>query len=187
VTDPSPVALRIAAGLVAALVVGVVIASQTIGSDDPAPPPPSPSSTAPRTGPLALVGVDAPAAAGPECTDLATALPAELPNADRPMTRLPLAAPAPKAAAAWGASTGEPVVLRCGLTRPAELTRTSSLRKIDKVQWLPVEGDAATTWYVVDRPVYIALTVPAGAGTGPLQEISTTVAKNLKPTPILPR
>lgn len=185
-TQPSPVALRVAAVLVGLLVVGVVVASQLLGSDEPEPgtAPASTTSQPPRTGPLALVGVDAPAAGSAECTRLIAALPDELPNADNPLRRLPLAEPAPRAAAAWGADRGEPVVLRCGLRRPAELTPTASLRGIDKVQWLAVEGQGAMTWYVVDRAVYIAVTVPEGTGTGPLQEISATVAENLAPAPI---
>jgi hypothetical protein len=37
---------------------------------------------------------------------------------------------------------------------------------------------------VVDREVYTALTVPPSAGTGPLQEISDTIAAELKPQPL---
>jgi hypothetical protein len=75
-------------------------------------------------------------------------------------------------------------VLRCGLARPGELTPTSALREISGVRWLPVEGAVATTWYVVDRPVYVALTVPAGSGTGPLQDVSTTVDRTLPTRPV---
>ena len=32
---------------------------------------------------------------------------------------------------------------------------------------------------VVDRPVYVALTVPEGSGTGPLQEVSDAVGEAL--------
>ena len=175
--------------LVGLLVVGVVVVSRLLGSDEPDPGtvPPSATTAPPRTGPLALVAVDAPAAGSAECTRLTAALPGELPNADNPLRRLPLAEPAPRAAAAWGADRGEPVVLRCGLGKPAELTPTASLRKVDDVQWLVVEGDGAMTWYVVDRAVYIALTVPAGTGTGPLQKISATVAENLAAAPIRTR
>ena len=48
---------------------------------------------------------------------------------------------------------------------------------ISKVNWLPIEGDGATTWYTVDRPVYVALTIPDDAGTGVVQEMSETIAK----------
>lgn len=185
----SPVALRVAAVLVALLVVGVVVASLTVGSDDSGTAAattgtPTPK---PRTGPVALVAVDAPAAGSPECAKLTAALPDELPSAGVTLSRLPLADPAPEGAVAWGAETGEPVVLRCGLTRPPELTPTSSLSSIDKVQWLRVQGAGAITWYTVDRDVYIALTAPEDTGTGPMQDISNTVATTLKAVPVRTR
>ena len=174
----SRVTLFVAAGLAAVLVVGVIIASQVLGAGDTEQA--TPTTVPPRpTGPLALVAVDAPAAATPACASLTNALPAKLPSKDNELTRLALAEPAPQAAAAWAGDRGEPVVLRCGLDKPAELQPTSSLRLISKVNWLPIEGDGATTWYTVDRPVYIALTIPDDAGTGVVQEMSETIAKTV--------
>jgi hypothetical protein len=170
----SRVTLFVAAGLAAVLVVGVIIASQLLGAEETATPttrPPRP------TGPLALVSVDAPDAGTPTCTNLVNALPAKLPSKGTELTRLPLAEPAPQAAAAWAGDRGEPVIMRCGLGKPAELQPTSSLRLISEVNWLPVEGAGASTWYTVDRPVYIALTIPDDAGTGVVQEMSETIAK----------
>jgi len=166
----SRVTLFVAAGLAAVLVVGVIIASQVLGAGDTEQA--TPTTVPPRpTGPLALVAVDAPAAATPACASLTNALPAKLPSKDNELTR--------QAAAAWAGDRGEPVVLRCGLDKPAELQPTSSLRLISKVNWLPIEGDGATTWYTVDRPVYIALTIPDDAGTGVVQEMSETIAKTV--------
>jgi hypothetical protein len=39
--------------------------------------------------------------------------------------------------------------------------------------------DQRTTWYAVDRPVYVALTLPAGTGPTPIQVISDVVAETL--------
>jgi hypothetical protein len=173
----SRVTLFVAAGLAAVLVVGVIIASRVLGAADDTEQA-TPTTRPPRpTGPLALVAVDAPDAGAPACTSLTNALPAKLPSKDKELTRLALAEPAPQAAAAWAGDRGEPVVLRCGLGKPAELQPTSSLRVISEVNWLPIEGDGATTWYTVDRPVYIALTIPEDAGTGVVQEMSETIAK----------
>ena len=36
-----------------------------------------------------------------------------------------------------------------------------------------------STWFAVDRPVYIALTLPQGSGPTPIQEISDVIAKSL--------
>lgn len=173
--------VAIAVGLGALLIVGVIVLSKVIDTGAPAsaPPPPAPStSAAPRTGPVALVPVDAPDAGSPGCAKLIAALPPSLTSGSASLRRLPLAEPAPPATAAWGAGD-DPVVLRCGLARPAELTETSALREISGVKWLPVSGDGRSTWYVVDRAIFIALTVPGNAGTGPLQEISETVGKSL--------
>lgn len=172
----SRVTLFVAAGLAAVLVVGVIIASRFLGSPESAAA--GPTTQPPRpTGPLALVAVDAPDAGSPACANLVDALPAALPSNGKQLKRLALADPAPPAAAAWAGDRGEPVVMRCGLGRPAELQPTASLRLISKVNWLPVEGDGATTWYTADRPVYIALTIPEDAGTGVVQEMSETIAK----------
>lgn len=171
--------LGVAAGLAVVLAVGVVVAGVMLGSGSDAGSSPDTRSTntaAPRTGPLALVAVDAPGAASPECASLIEALPDEITSDRKPLNRLDLAEPAPQAAAAWSGERGEPVVLRCGLNQPAELTPTAQLRQVDKVAWLPIEGDGASTWYTVDRTVFVALTVPDGTGTGALQTISELVA-----------
>jgi hypothetical protein len=184
--QPSPATVRIAVGLVSLLAVGVVVAGLTLtSSDEPTTKPAETTATAkPRTGPLALPGVDAPDARSASCTSLMKALPTTLPDEGRTLRTLRIAAPAPPATAAWGGDRGEPVVLRCGLVRPGELTPTSALREISGVSWLPVEGQGAATWYVVDRPVYVALTMPAGSGTGPLQDVSTTVDDTLPARPV---
>lgn len=159
------------------LLLGVIIVSQLMGDDTTGDQAGPVSQPARPTGPLALVAVDAPDAGTPTCANLANALPGELPSKDSKMTRLALAEPAPQAAAAWAGDRGEPVVLRCGLPKPTELQPTAQLRLISEVNWLPVEGDGATTWYTVDRPVYVAVTIPEDAGTGVIQELSETVAK----------
>jgi hypothetical protein len=179
----SPTAVRIAVVLVALLAVGVVVAGLVPTSGDEPVTDTNPSA-APRTGPVAVVGVDAPDARAPQCVSLMKALPKTLPDSGKTLRRLPIAQPAPPAAAVWGGDRGEPVVLRCGLPRPDELTPTSSLRDISGVQWLPIEGAGATTWVVVDRAVYVALTVPAGSGTGPLQELSAAVDGTLRAKPV---
>ncbi|WP_307832040.1 DUF3515 domain-containing protein [Prauserella cavernicola] len=136
----------------------------------------------PGTGPLPLVSIPAPKSGSADCRSLIEAAPAELESSGETLERRELAEPAPPATVAWG--EGDPVVLRCGLDRPPELSPTSSLRQINGVQWLDVPGEGAATWYVVDRATYLALTVPAGSGTGPLQQISDTVAGALPATEV---
>ncbi len=179
----SRVTLFVAVGIAAVLVVGVIVVSQVVGGSDPGGDA-APTTTRTRvTGPVALPAVDAPDAKTPSCAALVDALPAELPSKGTELKRLPLAEPAPPATAAWAGDAGEPVVLRCGLGKPAELAPTARLRLVSEVNWLPVEGDGAVTWFTVDRPVYIALTIPEGTGTGVVQEMSDTIAKAL---PVVP-
>ncbi len=183
--DPlSPTAIRAAVVLVVLLVVGVAVAGLVLTSAGEPDTGAAPSTT---TAPVALVGVDAPDARTPSCTNLVRALPDTLPDGGATLRRLEIADPAPPAVAAWGGGRGEPVVLRCGLPRPDELTPTAGLRDISGVQWLPLAGDGATTWVVVDRAVYVVLTVPAGSGTGPLQEVSAAVSDTLATKPVRPR
>ncbi|GAA3055262.1 DUF3515 domain-containing protein [Actinokineospora globicatena] len=177
----SRTAVTTAAVLAGLLVVGVVVVRLLL-PDDPervAVNQAGQTTQAPRTGPVGLVPVDAPDSASTECAGLTSALPDVLPNNGKTLPRLPIADPAPVGAAAWGDQVGDPVVLRCGLGKPPELTNTAALREVSKVRWLVIEGDGAATWFAVDRPVYVALTLPAGLGTGPLQTVSEVVGQRL--------
>jgi hypothetical protein len=165
----------IAAGLAVLLLAGVIIASLVFGSREQTAEPSPPA----RTGPVALVPVPAPAADSADCGTLLKNLPASLQSGSTVLAKAPLAEPAPPASAAWTDQRSDPVVLRCGLDKPAEFTSLTNTRAIDGVQWLPVEGEQSTTWYLVDRPVYVAVTVPASAGTGPLQDISALIGRTL--------
>ncbi|MFE9745590.1 DUF3515 domain-containing protein [Saccharothrix saharensis] len=172
---PRPL-LIVGVGLTALLVAGVVAAGLlSRGGEEP---------PAADTGPVALVPVPAPKAESDECGALLGGLPAQLVSNGVPLPRRELAAPAPAGAVAWSDGLREPVVLRCGLDRPRDLTPTSQLRVISDVQWLEVSEGGSATWYVVDRPVYVALTVPADAGTGPLQDVSAAVRDRLAKGPV---
>lgn len=173
-TSPLPRPLLIVAvGLTALLVAGVVAAGLLLGGGEE-----------PTAGPVALVPVPAPKAESDECKALLGALPAELVSNGVPLPRRELASPAPAGALAWGDARREPVVLRCGLDRPRDLTPASGLRVISDVEWLEVSEGGSATWYVVDRPVYVALTVPSDAGTGPLQDVSAAIRDALAKGPV---
>ncbi len=131
-----------------------------------------------RTGPLAMPPVPAPAATSPGCATVLEALPERLTISGDPVGRRDIADPAPPAAVAWGDRDHDPVTLRCGIEDPAELTPTSPLREVSGVRWLPITQAGSTSWFAVDGPVRVALTVPGDSGTGPLQEISEA----LRPT-----
>lgn len=145
---------------------------------------------APETGPLALVPVDAPDAAGAQCTSLLAALPDSLPSAAGPLPPRALADPAPAGARAWAAAP-RPAVLRCGLIRPAELAPDSALLEVNGVRWLrlddAVPDPVVITYVAVDRPVYVVLTSPVDAGSGPLQAVADAVRSTLPPAPVAVR
>ncbi|KUI40023.1 hypothetical protein AU198_08745 [Mycobacterium sp. GA-1199] len=142
--------------------------------------------------PVPLVTVPAPQATNSECADLA----AELPEKLGEHTRAPLADPAPPGAAAWRAEgRGEPIVLRCGVERPAEFVVGAPVQVVDDVQWFRVSevgvddagaDQARSTWYAVDRGVYVALTLPQGSGPTPIQLLSTVIAEALPAEPVVP-
>lgn len=60
-------------------------------------------------------------------------------------------------AIAWGAN---PIVLRCGVTRPAELTRSSRCDFVAGVGWLTEKGDDAFTFTTIGRRFYVSVQVP---------------------------
>ncbi|QZA06396.1 DUF3515 domain-containing protein [Mycolicibacter heraklionensis] len=132
--------------------------------------------------PVPVATVPAPHADSADCRAILDALPPQLGD----YQRAELAAPAPQGAAAWTADDGEAVVLRCGLDRPADFVVGSPIQVVDHVQWFEVrEGDRAT-WYVVDRKIYLALTLPPGSGPTPIQEVSDLIAETVDAVPIRP-
>ena len=171
-----PRAAMIAAVALAVAAIGAIL---VIAATREAPPQP-----------VAIPAVPAPQAADAACRALADALPQRLGN----YQRAPVAHPAPQGAAAWRAGPdGQPVVLRCGLDRPADFVVGSPIQVVDRVQWFEVAaqqqsaGDAGrSTWYTVDRPVYVALTLPSGSGPTPIQQLSEVIDHTIAAVPIDP-
>jgi len=169
----------------AAVIVAVALAIAAIGAilviaaNREAPPEP-----------VAIPAVPAPQAADAACRALTDALPERLGN----YQRAPVAQPAPQGAAAWRAGPdGQPVVLRCGLDRPAAFAVGSPIQVVDRVQGFEATaeqqsaGDAGrSTWYTVDRPVYVALTLPSGSGPTPIQQLSEVIDHTIAAVPIDP-
>jgi hypothetical protein len=137
--------------------------------------------------PVAVAAVPAPQAESPECQALLATLPDRLGD----YTRADTARPTPPGTAAWrdaGESGGEPVILRCGLNRPAEFVIGSPLQLVDRVQWFRLEDPQSplTTWLCVDRAVYVALTLPSGSGPAPIQTMSDVIDRTMPAIPIRP-
>jgi len=141
------------------------------------------AATRDHTSPVVVAAVPAPQAQDPACRQLTDALPPRLGG----YTRAQLAKPAPDGAAAWQpAGTGDPVVLRCGLDRPADFVVGSPIQVVDRVQWFEVSQDQRSTWYTVDRAVYVALTLPQGSGPTPIQQLSELIDRIMPARPIEP-
>lgn len=136
--------------------------------------------------PVTIPAVSAPQATSPACLALIAALPQRLGDFER----ADLAQPAPDGARAWRIGPdSEPVIVRCGLQRPADFVVGSPIQGVDKVQWFQVSdqsNDGRSTWYTVDRPVYVALTLPAGSGPTPIQQLSAVIDRTIASVPIDP-
>lgn len=178
-----PLIVALALGVL--LVVGVAVAGIVAGptGSAPAAAPPAQQPTASPNAPLLLVPVAAPKAGSAACAALVRALPQTLANGSSPLRARELAKPVPAGTAAWG-SGEDPAVLRCGIERPPELKPTSELLAVDGVQWLRVSAGGLTTWYAVDRPVVVALTLPGTVGTGPIQDVSEAITSTLHQVPV---
>jgi hypothetical protein len=137
--------------------------------------------------PVALATMPAPQAGGEECRALLEALPGDLGD----YRRATLVEPAPAGAAAWQVDTGaqssqEAVVLRCGLDRPVDFVAGAPVQVVDAVTWFRVGEQGRSTWVTVDRPVYVALTLPDGSGPTPIQLVSKAVAGAMPAVPVNP-
>jgi hypothetical protein len=138
--------------------------------------------------PVVIPAVPAPQSASPDCQALIAALPQRLGDFERAA----VAQPASEGTSAWRSGADkEPVIMRCGLARPDDFVVGSPIQGVDRVQWFEVAaqsaGDAGrSTWYTVDRPVYVALTLPAGSGPEPIQELSAVIDRTIAAVAIDP-
>ncbi|MHA7653383.1 DUF3515 domain-containing protein [Mycobacterium sp. ML4] len=141
-----------------------------------------------RQQPIAIPGADAPQAGNATCQSLMAALPEQLGD----FRRADIAQPAPEGARAWrSGADADPVILRCGLPRPDDFVVGSPIQVVDRVQWFRVTEQQSTdagrsTWYTVDRPVYVALTLPGNSGPAPIQELSEIIDRTIPAVPIDP-
>jgi len=85
---------------------------------------------------------------------------------------------------AWGEP---PIVLICGVDRPAGFVVGVSAIQIEGVQWYVDTTDPDTTvWTTIDRPVYVQISLPASVDSAPVTSLSPEIAAALpfrEPTP----
>lgn len=148
--------------------------------------PDVPDPDEPDTSPLEVAAVAAPDAGSRDCISVLDTVNGPMPS-DRGELAPRRVEPAVVGVRAWAAAPA-PVVLRCGTERPAQLGPSSPLLVINGVSWLPLPDTAdtssATTYAVVDRSVYLTVSAPAEAGSGPLQRVSDAVSASLPPQPV---
>lgn len=169
--DGPPRALLIAAVVVA---VGAIAAVLGIAATRQAP-----------VQPVVIASVPAPKADFSTCRSLLDALPANLGE----FKRVAAADPVPPGAAAWrGSADNFPVIMRCGIDRPAEFVVGSPIQMVNAVQWFRIDDPDIdrSTWVTVDRPVYVALTLPKESGPTPIQTLSDLIARTMPAVPIDP-
>ncbi len=80
----------------------------------------------------------------------------------------------------------DPVTLRCGISRPDELSPTSNLQVINPVQWFitdTVEG-AGQAYVCVDHRPYVAMWIPENAGNAPITDVSAVIDQTLPRAPL---
>ena len=95
---------------------------------------------------------DVPAASADACTALAASLPEQLTNASRRSVT-----PTSPFVAAWGDPA---IILRCGVPRPASYDPTSQVVLVDGISWYAESRGDAMTFTVMNRIVFIEVTVP---------------------------
>ena len=78
---------------------------------------------------------------------------------------------------AWG---DPPVVLVCGVDRPAGYVVGASAIQINGVQFYVDTDDPDTTvWTTVDRPVYVQISLPSSVDSGPVTALTPQIAQAL--------
>lgn len=178
---PVPIPVVIAAVAIPLILLAVVLVMVRDVTDE--------ASEAAASEPVTAVAVPAPGAGSEECTALLEVLPESLGEA----ARVAFQEPAPPGAAAYRMPDAEPVVVRCGLPAPPTFTVGTSMQEVNGVQWFnepdPDPAVTSSTWVAVDRPQYVAVTLPDGSGTGPIQDLSDALTEHLdavepRPAPI---
>lgn len=143
------------------------------------------ASNRPPNAPVAIASVPAPDANSTICQEFSKDLPDQLGD----YTRAPVANPAPVGAAAWRHSGGgDPVIVRCGVGRPAEFVVGSPIQVVNAVQWFRLDDPVSdvSTWIAVDRAVYVGLTLPKHSGPTPIQSLSDVISRVAPAAPIRP-
>lgn len=131
-----------------------------------------------HTHPIPLSQLQAPEAKSAQCAALLQSLPANLGQAYRRNTAVPL----PDATAVWTAADLEPVVLRCGVAQAPGYRPGAQLNQVNEIPWFEdttlANGTTAGTFYALGRDINVAVSMPQGAGNTAIVALSDTIAAN---------
>ncbi|HEX5493657.1 MAG TPA: DUF3515 domain-containing protein [Mycobacteriales bacterium] len=145
------------------------------GTPAPASPAGRPTASVPA-GPVRLAAPPRTATIDRYCADLVAALPITLDG----LHSRPAQSTSP-----WVGAWGDPAVtFRCGVPKPAGFGPTSALQVVNGVQWYYQQRHGAVVFTVVDRPVYVELTVPERYSGAPLSGVTAAVAHSLPSRPL---
>lgn len=159
------------------VVVALVVLVNVLGGDDTSDGGAAEVQGPPTTGredlpvlPVEVPPVTPEADAG--CPALMSSLPVEL--AGEPSRRVQSDSPY---AYAWG---DPPIVLVCGVDRPAGYVVGVSAVQINGVQWFVDTDDPDTTvWTTIDRPVYVQISLPSSVDSAPVTALTAQIARVL--------
>ncbi|SNS05929.1 Protein of unknown function [Geodermatophilus pulveris] len=172
--------------VVVPLVVVLLVLTRVLGDDEPAGGPDGDAvadvegSPVPGRADLPPLPVPVPPVT-PEAEAACPALMGQLPLELAGEQSRPVDSDSPFAYA-WGEP---PVVLVCGVERPAALEPTSPLIQISGVNWLVDTTDPdRVVWTAVDRPVYLQVTVSADTDSAPVTALAPVINDTLPLQPI---
>ena len=169
----------LATAVLVPLVVAVAVLVRVLGGSDgadgggPAAEVSGGSSTARED--LPVLPVEVPPVtpeADASCPALMSSLPLELSGEESRRVR----SDSPYAYA-WG---DPPVVLICGVDRPAGYVVGVSAIQINGVQWyVDTSNPDTTVWTTVDRPVYVQISLPSSVDSAPVTALTPQIAHAL--------
>lgn len=164
------------------VLVALIVLANVVGPDDDTEPAQVAGSSTSAREELPVLPVEVPPAtpeADASCPALMGTLPLEL--AGESSRRVDSDTPY---AYAWGDPA---VVLICGVERPAGFVVGVGTIQIEGVQFHVDTDDPDTTvWTVVDRPVYVQVSLPSSVDSAPVTELTRYVGQALdyrEPTP----
>ena len=131
------------------------------------------------TGPVRVAAPPESSRADEICAKLLGGLPRELAGQrPRPVSS------APHRVVAWGSP---PIVLRCGVTKPAALTPTAQLLGIEGVEWVYAQDGRTGVWTTTSLALYVEVRVPEKYGekasTAIINPLAAPLKGNVPPAP----